>query len=124
MVLLLYFFFMSAVLDSMGHSILQIEADISVPSDPDLLERVLTRDQILAIVNSVGRDDLSRLAAVSHESNLEMSAGDYSAMAAREAEDLAVLREAVTTATGKEKVWVVGFAGDFARALLQYADQQ
>ena len=102
----------------------QLEADISIPTDAALLERVLTRGQILAITDSVGRDELERLAAVSHETTPEMKGSDFAPLFDREAKDLGVLRKAINTATGMEKIWIMGFASDLAKALLGYADRE
>lgn len=102
-----------------GH---QIGSDISLPSTPGLFEKVLPREKFLAIFDKVGKGELERLASVEH-GHQEAEPVDYDASAKQERADLDVLRSAITEVTGKENPWIIGFASDFARGLLQYVAQ-
>ena len=101
----------------------QVASAISLPTDPELFEQVLTRDQYQKIFQQIGRKELERLASIGHESN-DDNLIDYSELAKREGSDLKVLRTAITKVTGKENPWIVGFASDFAKSLLKYVDQE
>ncbi len=93
----------------------QLSADISLPVTPELLRRALDQGTLDAIYKTVGRDELSRIAAATHGKDPNP---DYDALAKREGEDLNVLRQAISAATGKNQPWIMGFASDFANGLL------
>ena len=92
----------------------QIDSDISLPTSAPLLRQVLTADQIRRIYDLIGGEKLRQLAAVSHGGeNI-----DYNAAAKKEAEDMEVICRAVTTVTGASRLWVIGFASQFAQGIL------
>src|SRR3989344_5558814 len=98
----------------------QIEAEISLPSTPELMEKVLPREKLLAIFNAIGEDELKRLSLVEH-GNLPEPV-DYNLLAKREGVDLEILRKAIRQVTGSENPWIIGFASDFAKGLLKYVE--
>ena len=94
----------------------QIDSDISLPSDPDLLRSTLRKEPLEKIHGLVGLQELTRIASVTHE---EVSKPDWSALAEQEGKDLAVLREAISKVTGANRPWIIGYASEFASALLK-----
>ena len=97
----------------------QIASDISLPTNPELFERVLTREQLVAIYTAVGREELERLASVVRGTEPNP---DYAALAAQEGWDLEILFRAIRQVTGKSQPWIMGFASDFAKGLMVYID--
>lgn len=98
----------------------QLGADISLPTRADLLSRVLSNDQLVAIYDLVGRQELERISAVTHGGGN----ADYEAMARQEGYDLEVLFKAIRQVTGKQRPWIMGFASKFAHSLLAHIDSQ
>ncbi|MBX4186811.1 MAG: hypothetical protein KW802_00945 [Candidatus Doudnabacteria bacterium] len=98
----------------------QIDADISLPTSPDLMRLILTQAELVAIAEEIGQDELQRIAAVSHDHGTNP---DYAALDAQEKHDLEVLRRAITTVTGKKRAWIMGYASEFALALKYCLDQ-
>ncbi|KKR52963.1 MAG: hypothetical protein UT91_C0036G0006 [Parcubacteria group bacterium GW2011_GWA2_40_23] len=92
----------------------QIESDISLPTDPELLLKVITKEQTANIAKELGHERLQSLVAVSHGGEKV----DYEAAARQEAKDLKEVRTAIAKVTGISKPWIIGFASDFAKCLL------
>lgn len=92
----------------------QIESDISLPTNPELLLKVITKEQAANIAKELGHERLQTLVAVSHGGEQI----DYEAAARQEAEDLKEVRTAIAKVTGYSKPWITGFASDFAKCLL------
>ncbi len=99
----------------------QVASDISLPTKPELFERVLTREQLIAIHTAVGREQLEQLASVAHGTEPNP---DYEALAVQEGQDLEILFRAIRQVTGKSQPWIIGFASDFAKGLMEYIDRQ
>lgn len=97
----------------------QIASDINLPTESDLLKKVLSEDQLAAIYKAIGRKKLERLASVVHGNDPNP---DYRALAEREGQDLEVIFQAVREVTGKSKPWITGFASEFAQGLMEYID--
>ncbi len=97
----------------------QIASDISLPTNPELFDRVLTREQVIAIYTAVGREELEQLASVAHDTEPNP---DYAAVAAQEGRDLEILFRSIRQVTDKSRPWIMGFASDFAKGLLVYVD--
>lgn len=93
----------------------QINADISLPSSADLLEKALPESQLLAIYELVGQQELIRIASVVHGKEANP---DYKSLAEQEGKDLEILFSVIKTVTGKSRPWIIGFASDFASGLL------
>lgn len=103
----------------------QIHSDISLPTDPKLMERVLSSEQILAIAEKIWTEELNRLVAVQHwniPSNVPWNHPLYREAAKRERHDLWVVRGAIAEVLGMvgKNIWITGFASDFAIGLLKY----
>jgi len=104
----------------------QMTSGISLPSELAILEEVLNKEQILAIFDYVGEKELRRIAEVDHSNNdlNNVRGGDprWKAIFEREGADLNVLRKAIIHVLhGVSKPWIMGFASDFAKSLLEYA---
>jgi hypothetical protein len=94
----------------------QIESDISLPTKPDLLLKVITEKQVVDIANELGRERLQALAAVDHSGECI----DYATASQREAKDLKEVRIAIAKVLGKSRPWIIGYASDFAKCLLTF----
>lgn len=97
----------------------QMEADISLPSRPDLLIQSFSGDQLNVMRELVGQEELLRIASVTHGKETNP---DWRALVQAERRDLDTLFQAIKMVTGKERPWIMGFASDFARGLLACTD--
>jgi hypothetical protein len=94
----------------------QIDSDISLPTKPNLLLKVITGKQAVDIANELGRERLQSLAAVSHDGECT----DYAAASQQEAKDLKEVRTAIAKVINVSRPWIVGYASDFAKCLLTF----
>ena len=94
----------------------QIESDISLPTKPNLLLKVITGKQVVDIANELGRERLQSLAAVNHDGECT----DYAAASQQEAKDLKEVRIAIAKVIGKSRPWIIGYTSDFAKCLLTF----
>jgi hypothetical protein len=92
----------------------QIDADINLPTDPNLLADALPKEKLLAIYELIGAQELSRIAGVVHNNE---GTPDWKAVFEREGRDLDVIRGAISKVTGKKRPWIIGYASEFAHAL-------
>ncbi|MDQ5969301.1 MAG: hypothetical protein QG579_458 [Patescibacteria group bacterium] len=92
----------------------QIHADISLPTKHNLLTKILSKDKLLDIHKLIGVQELSRIAGVRHDKHKP----NWEAASEQEARDLGVIRKAITQVTGKRRPWIMGFASEFATALM------
>ncbi len=98
---------------------------ICLLTKPELFEQVLTKEQLLAIYTYVGRKQLMQLASVVHGNEPDCEYQPvYQALAEQEKKDLEILFCAIRQVTGNSKLWIIGFASDFARGLMAYTDAQ
>ena len=103
-----------------GH---QVGAKISVPAKQDLLEEVLSREQLTQIFNAIGENTLVRIASNPHTQCPSDAPGkDFTKVAQEEKNDLQILKSAISDVTGiaVKKVWIIGFASELSTALLQW----
>ena len=94
----------------------QIHSDISLPTKRDLLLKVVTMKQVVAVANEIGREKLAVLAAVKHDGKCT----DFAAAEKQEASDLETVRLAVFKVLGIKRPWIIGYASEFAQCLLSF----
>lgn len=82
-----------------------IESDIGVPTRPDLLSKMFSRDQLQRIAQAIGEDELTRLSQDTDRSTVN------------EGKNLQTVREAINSVTGHKAPWIIGFASEFAVGL-------